>query len=156
MNVLMKKKSSLLSTMAIVFLIVSVGCGKDEGEPADPLAVQAAKLQDTWTLTANSVKRDKTAQSGWDSFKLEITNATKDGGNFKTTGVPAGFTGVWPAAGTWTFEGGKPDMVKRSDNIVIEISSVTDTALTLGFTVPKPVSRTELVEGDWTFTFTGT
>lgn len=152
----MKKLSNLLAALVFVSLVIFISCTSDPGATPDPLADQAALLLGGWTVNASQIGYNGgTSPDGdWSNFSLTISNATADGGSYATSGVPDGFSNVW-ASGSWSFNNDDIDEVLRTpDNIVMDVSSVTETSLTLEFTVVNDGGRTAGIAGDWSFTFT--
>ena len=91
----MKKLSNLLAALVFVSLVIFIGCSSDSGttpEVEDPQEVQAALLQDTWSVdAANIVYNTGVPTDDWSAFELSITGASASGGSYSTSGVPSGF-----------------------------------------------------------------
>ena len=151
----MKHLKHLLAALVFVSLIVFTSCGGGKGGDGNPnpAADQAEKLVATWTLAANGAKLESQAVDGWTGFTLTFTG-DEDGGNYSTTNVALNSEAVWPASGTWSFDGDDIGRILReNDGVSINISSVTATTLTLAFNINTAV-RGSSVDGNWTFTFT--
>jgi hypothetical protein len=153
----MKKLSNLLAALVFVSLVIFMSCGSDSGtDPVDPADAQAALLQDSWTVNASQVVYENgNPDVDWTGFTLSITGASASGGSYSVSGVPTGFESVWPSCGTWTFNNNNIDELLRCDNIVMDVSSVSETSLTLTFNVPDTGGRTAGIAGSWSFTFSG-
>jgi len=155
----MKNLKHLLAALVFVSLIIFTSCGPDDKpKDPDPADVQAEKLVFTWNLSADGAKLESAAQSEWDGLTVTITG-DGNGGSFSTNvaslaNLTAEATNVWPASGTWTFDGTDIGTIVRSDGVNLDISSVTSSGLTLAFTVNSAVARTSGINGNWTFAFT--
>jgi len=151
----MKHLKHLLAALVFVSLIIFTNCGPGGGGGEDdPIDVQGEKLAATWTVTANGAKLESQTVADWNGFVLAITwNGTS--GTYTSTNSQS--TSVWPASGTWTFDGDDIGTVLRSDGVELSISALntTGTSLTLAFTISGAGStRTSSVNGNWTFSFT--
>lgn len=152
----MKKLSNLLAALVFVSLVIFISCSSDPGTPVDPLQVQAELLSGSWTVNASGIGYNNgTSPDGdWSGFSLSITNATSSGGGFDVSGVPDGFSNVW-SDGSWTYNNDQIDELLRSpDNLIIDVTAVTENSLTLEFTVVNDGGRTAGIAGDWSFPFT--
>jgi hypothetical protein len=149
----MKHLRNLLTALSFVSLFIFASCNGDSdgGNDPDPASEQASKLVNSWTINSNGARLDGDAVTGWDNFDLTITG-DKDGGGFNTTGSPS--EEVWPAIGTWTFDGNDISTVVRNDDVNMAVT-VTNNALTLSFTVSEGggTNRSSGIEGDWVFSF---
>ncbi len=158
----MKKLSNLLAALVFVSLVIFISCTTDSGgtDPEDPLETQAALLSGTWTTTANQVlyQGSPSTDGDWANFTLTITNATTSGGDYSTSGVPAGFEDVWDAAGTWTFANSSGTIITRATSNggnagPVDITVVAgETSLELSFNNTGTLGRTAGIEGTWKFT----
>lgn len=160
----MKSLNYLLSAAVLVFLLANASCKSDD-DPGVPAADQVgAKFTATWNATSvtfGSPVQDRTSDYG--DFKLTIGyTAGTNAGTYSITGGPQG-SGIVPFAGdgTWNFQNEITDVstsfnIVRNDGLVITVSSLTDTNLQLSFVFDDGVhssSRTEAVDGTWTFDF---
>ena len=143
---------------AILFLstaiLMSCGPGGDDTTGVDPVVelqnAQGAILA-TGTATASSITVDGVPNEAWAAFTLTFTfNAGTKGGNFSTTGTPEGADLVWPASGTWTFDGDGTTSITRSDNVTMDVSA-NATSMTLKFNIVDPNGRILSLTGDWVF-----
>jgi hypothetical protein len=153
----MKHLKHLLAALVFVSLIIFTSCGGGGGggTDPDPADVQGDKLEATWTLNANGALLEGAQPQNaaeWANFTLSITYNDTDGGTYTTTGSAS--TDVWPASGTWTFDGDDIGTVERSDGVLLDIFSLNTagTALTLKFNIDTGgPARTSSVDGNWTF-----
>jgi hypothetical protein len=128
--------------MACTFL---AGCkGSDDPSAAD---VNTQKLiANTWKLSSVQVDAvDQTSLFTGMTLKFTATNYTTTNG-----GV------VWPASGTWTFTDETAKKIKRSDNVEITITDITDASLklTLSWTAGTfGLGRVSSVAGIHSFNF---
>ena len=78
---------------------------------------------------------------------LTFSAGSKVGGNFNTSGSID--SSVWPNSGSWSFEGGDKNKLKRNDNVVMTIALTdNDNALKVSFVVGSGVKQ-----GSWVFDF---
>ena len=115
----MKHLKHLLAALVFVSLIVFTNCGGGGGgNNPDPAQEQAEKIVASWSLAANGAKLESQTVDGWTGFTLTYTG-DKDGGSFTTTNSAS--TDVWPASGTWTFDGDDIGTIVRNDGVDIDI-----------------------------------
>ncbi|MEQ8244370.1 hypothetical protein [Fulvivirga sp.] len=161
----MKSLNYLLSAAVLVFLLANASCKSDD-DPGVPAADQVgAKFTSTWnasSVTFGSPSQDRSAD--YSDFQLTIGyTAGTNAGTYSITGGPQG-SGIVPFAGngTWSFQNEITDAnpssfnIVRNDGLVITVSSLTDTSLQLSFVFDDGThssSRTEAVDGTWTFDF---
>lgn len=153
----MKKLLSLCTFFAFVSLAIFISCKDDGDDTSTPTTnvkeQRAEELQASWTANDAGVTIGGQAPDGdWSGFELTISNASQDGGDYAATGVPSDASAVWPASGTWTFNNDGATEILRDDDVVMTISSVTETALTLRFAIEDPNARTSGIYGNWQFT----
>ena len=156
----MKRLSNLLAALVFASLVIFMSCGGGGSDPAPtPSELAAADLVGSWTVNASSITYDNGNPDGtWTNFALSFTGSAS-GGSFTTTGTPTegDFSAVWPASGTWSFitAGGTADgAIQGIDRGDVEMDvNVSETSLTLSFTVPDQGARTSGIAGEWTFTF---
>lgn len=163
----MKKLSSLLTALVFASLVIFISCGGDDGgdPPAvDPLQEAAGFLTGGAVSGAPASVNDGAsadATANWSNFNLSLSG-NETGGTYTATGVPAGFEAVWPASGTWEFDGNSATRIIRKDgddgnnpsNVTITLSNLTASTGTLDFSIPDSfTARTSGVAGNWTFTF---
>lgn len=146
------KIGRFLSFLLVAAVVLS-SCKKDpEPQPTEE-EKQTALLEGTWTVGSNTVTLDGDDRtSDWSGFTLTISGA----GNFNTTG--SFDENVWPAGGTWAFQGTSGaglQTIIRGDGIPMSITSLNETSLTLSFdytiTTINPQGRVESIEGTWVF-----
>ena len=139
--------------LAILFSLVIISCGDDDGStptptPTDPLDAQATLLNGNWKVKdANSVTKDGTIVDVFTTMTLNLSGGTKSGGNYSTSHTEDSGTEVWPNSGTWTFQNSDKSKVIRNDGVVISLS-VTETTLRTSFTVSGGIK-----DGNWVFDF---
>lgn len=150
----MKKLLNYLTILSFLSIVVLISCGGggDDG-PTDPVKtpeqLQAEKIVGkTWKATGTNagVTLDGVAAPAWAGFTLNFTG-NENGGNFTTTNSQSPL--VWPATGTWRFQNGVTTVL-RSDGVQMTLN-VTDTELTLSFTIVDPSGRVEGVGGAYVF-----
>jgi len=144
-------KSFNIKNLFFLLLVFLISCKKkdDEVTPADdPLDVQAKKIEALWDLKdASSATKDGSVVADFADLTLTFSAGSKAGGNFNTSN--SGNASVWPNSGSWTFEGGDKNKLKRNDNVVMTISLTnTDNDLKVSFNVASGVKQ-----GNWVFDF---
>ena len=149
----MKHLKQLLAPLTFVTLIILTNCGPDDKKKPSPAADQAKLLALTWNLDSNGAKLESATQADWNEFELKLTG-DGDGGSYTTSESQT--TDVWPARGTWKFDGDDIGVIVRDDGVKMDISSVTSSRLVLGFKIEgtSGSTRSSGVDGNWTFTFT--
>ncbi|MDG2342129.1 MAG: hypothetical protein ACJZ0Y_03260 [Cytophagales bacterium] len=139
--------------LAILFSLVIISCGDDDGStptptPTDPLDTQANLLNGNWKVKdANSVTKDGSIVDVFTTMTLNLSGGTKSGGNYSTSHTEDSGTEVWPNSGSWTFQNSDKSKVIRNDGVVISLS-VTETTLRTSFTVSGGIK-----DGNWVFDF---
>ncbi|MEQ9166367.1 MAG: hypothetical protein RLO12_08915, partial [Fulvivirga sp.] len=154
----MKSLNYLLSAAVLVFLLANASCKSDD-DPGVPAADQVgAKFTATWNAT-DVFFETQNRSTEYADFKLTIGyNSGTNGGTYSITGGPVGVR-PFGTSGIWNFEKEITDVssafnIVRDDGLVITVSSLTDNNLQLSFFFDdgnNSSSRTEAVEGDWTF-----
>ena len=130
---------TFINTFLIIALasIVLSGCKKDKTVVEDPEGDQVALLSNSsWAATAvtlDGISDPYTAD--FNSFVLTLT----EGKTYTAAGVPALYSSVWPASGSWDFKDTGavlPDLttIVRSDGLEITIVILTDTQFQMMFT----------------------
>ena len=156
----MKRLSNLFAALVFASLVVFMSCGGGDDPPAPTVEELAAEdlLGKTWSVNASSITYDGNVPDGnWNDFNLTFTGSAT-GGSYTATGVPSddGFQNVWPSSGSWTFisNGTSVTGISRSDGIEMT-GTISESALTLTFTVPDPsTGRTAgLYDAPWSFSF---
>ncbi len=157
------KVISLIALVGVLFTLSNCGGGGSNPEPVAD--VQLAKLSKAWKLTA--VTRDSQNQSSLYAtsgtpFKLTITG-TKGAASFgyTTTGNPPSGS-VWKGSGSWAFGTSPETMIVRDGGSVTDKLdmnyTVTATTLVVTFAFSGTggyanQGKTEVVTGNWSFTF---
>lgn len=159
----MKKLFNLLFICSIVVLAMS-SCGSDDGDggtdPVDNSAnAEAAALISGKTATLTSVTPPAGGDmEGWDNLTLTFGEVDASGGSVTVAGSKAeadvSFGPVWSNGEnrvlTWVGDAGNQiSIVGLSDMDAI----VSESSLTLTFTVGSAAARTAVVDGQWTFVF---
>ena len=137
--------------LLFLILIVLFSCSKEleDGEPADdPLDVQAKKIEALWDLKdASSATKDGSVVADFADLTLTFSAGSKAGGNFNTSN--SANASVWANSGSWVFDGGDKNKLKRNDNVVMTISLTNnDNDLKVSFNVASGVKQ-----GNWVFDF---
>lgn len=154
----MKRLSNLLAALVFASLVIFMSCGGGGSDPAPtPEEIAAENLVGkTWTVNSSSITFDGGVPDGtWTSFTLSFSGDAT-GGTYSTSGVPDGFADVWPSSGSWDFITNSSNAVTGIDRGDVEMTvTLSETSLSLTFTVPNPNNRTAgLYDAPWVFTFT--
>jgi hypothetical protein len=127
-----KRSFHYLFVVAIALYLVTLSACKDKPDP-DPTPepeepTQAEKVVSiltggnaTWPLTSVTID----GENGAELFKDFSIKFTATG--YTTTGT----TPVWKRTGTWTFTNDDATAFKREDNVVVTITSISETQLKL-------------------------
>ena len=163
----MKKSFSILLFSLAVIAMVS--CGPDPDPDPTPAQLQTQKLtgeyksasSKTWTVSSVLFDGIEDRTSDWTGFTLTISADPNGVNGYTTTGGVS--PGPWPLSGTWSF-GGTVDnpninlVVRDSTPNELDIAvTVNDSQLTMTFTYDDQThlgGRTEVVNGEYAFTFT--
>jgi len=152
----MKKSISILYALLLLMAGLTIsscgGGGGDDPTPTTP--TPSATETNTQFLSSgnwkvSSVKVDGVDQSSlFTGFTLQFTSSSYT----TTNGDP-----VWPASGSWSFTDATATTVKRSDGVVITISSISTTNFVFTLTWDKTTlgaGRASSVKGTHTFAMT--
>ena len=91
--------------------------------------------------------KDGSVVAEFADLTLTFSAGSKAGGNFNTSN--SANASVWPNSGSWTFDGGDKNKLKRNDNVVMTISLTNnDNDLKVSFNVASGVKQ-----GNWVFDF---
>jgi hypothetical protein len=137
--------SVLTGVLALCLLIIG-SCSKKD----DPSAEEINK----GLLSSGTWKISSVAVDGVDRASL-FTGMTLQfqAGSYTTANGGA----VWPASGNWSFIDANALSIKRSDDVTVTISTITETSLVLGLTWSKTTlgkGRVDSFSGQHVFTFT--
>lgn len=145
----MKKYSHLVYPLTLLVLVgissLLSSC-KDE-EPSEREKTETLLTSGTWTMsnvTVDGVNKNDL----FTGFTLTVGKNTYTASN----GTP-----VWSNSGTWQFVEGSASALVRDDQVVVSITSLTESALTLTLTWDKTTfgnGRSYSVSGEHTFEFT--
>lgn len=159
----MKSLRLLLTIVSVGALMLYSNCGGKKKTERPIQEVQLEKLSKTWKVTAVTLDGvDKTAdyKTASSTFTLGITG-TVGASSFAYTATGRPALSAWKSGGTWAF-GTDPatQIVRDPDNAADKLDmtySVTETTLQLTFTFNNAnggyPGRTEVVNGQWVFTF---
>ncbi len=156
-----------MKALKLGLLFISIGvlltfsnCGGGGSTP-EPLADQQfTKLSKTWNIATVTLEGQDQKTLLYPNFKLQITG-TKGAASFgyKTTGNPAAGS-PWKGTSTWAFGTDPLTMLVRepdTDKLAMTYA-VSASTLQISFnytgTVNQNQGRTEVVTGNWIFTFT--
>jgi hypothetical protein len=157
----MKLTTRILSLLVLAGIIFISGCGPDPKPKKSDEEKQFEKLAVKWDLVSASDGDDRTAD--FVDLVLNLSGTFAEGGTFNYD-----FTGTrpnpspWPKSGTWKFgDTVTSDLIRDpgTDNELAMEYTVTDTNLTITFTIPDGDpgfpggSRVGNVTGTWTFEF---
>lgn len=122
--------TNLVSCLAIILVVVSLsGCGESGATDPTPSAQDAIKEK----LTANKWNLQTATVDATDKTTIyQNLSITFTGNSYNTTNG----AGIWPAAGSWSFNSADGTSIKRDDGLVITVD-VTTTTLKLSFTWSK-------------------
>ena len=96
---------------------------------------------------ASSATKDGSVVAEFADLTLTFSAGSKAGGNFNTSN--SANASVWPNSGSWSFDGGDKNKLKRNDNVVMTISLTNnDNDLKVSFNVASGVKQ-----GNWVFDF---
>ncbi len=152
----MKRLSNLLAALVFASLVIFMSCGGGGDDPGTTdLEIDVQNLTVSGGWTASSVQNNNEAPDGnWDGFELTF-QGNVDGGtyttNVNTLNPDNDFTAVWPASGSWTISD-DGNTITRSDGVAISVDNITETGLSLSFTVAGG-ARVSGIPGNWTFVF---
>ncbi|UXP32587.1 hypothetical protein N6H18_01200 [Reichenbachiella agarivorans] len=151
----MKKFINYLTAALFLSMVVLSGCGgsDDDGGDGGDTDYETIGTLMNGTYTATSVSNPDASDADWTGFTLTITGGSADGGNYSTAGVPDGFSAVWPASGTWTFDKSSSTVViERNDGVEMDAEITNDLLAQLSFAVESgAAARTSEVDGTWIF-----
>ncbi|HMQ01344.1 MAG TPA: hypothetical protein PKC24_16300, partial [Cyclobacteriaceae bacterium] len=126
----MKKISINLSILSLLALLMFSHCGEDTPAP-DVLQERITELKKgnaPWELgsTGRVMKNGFDVSDQFANFRLAFGDFT-----YNTQG---GVQTAWPASGTWQFENGNANQLRRNDDVLMTVS-VVNNRLTLSFNV---------------------
>lgn len=143
----MKIKFPILVFSLVVSMMV-LSCKKDPPPAKTDQEINKELLMSTvWIPAAGSnqitVGTPATDVSdAWANFELTFGD-----GSYSSSGADA--VEVWPASGTWDFDGTSATTIIRDGSISITLSTISDSALEMQFTYTT--GRVNGIEGDWVF-----
>lgn len=159
-------KSKILFSLLLIAVVLVTSCKNDEDPDPNPAQLQTQKLTGEyktastkgWTVSSVIFDGIDDRTSDWTNFSIDISANPSGTNNFTTQNAFS--PGPWPSSGTWDF-GGTTDnpninLFVRGDGLDIAIN-VSDNQLTMTFTYDDNVhsgGRTEVVNGEYRFTFT--
>ncbi len=147
------KKLKFLPFVLILGLAVLASCDDDDDPKPTAEEIQTALLVGTWNNS--SVTYDGATDAGdWSAFKVVLGDGT-----YTSSAVSTGREKVWPAQGTWAYDGAGTDNVNvnkliRDDGVEIAIT-VSETALKMTFTYDEDIhGKNDGIDGAWVFNMT--
>jgi len=144
----MKRITNSLSIMILLALLLFSNCGEDTPTP-DALQERLLELKkgnSPWQLGSNGM----VMKNGFD-VSDQFSNFRLNFGDF-TYSTQGGVSTAWPSSGTWQFENGNANQIRRNDNVLMTLSIVNN-RLTLSFSVTGiSGGRTDNVDGGYVFT----
>lgn len=165
----MKRLSNLLAALVFASLVIFMSCGGDgDGDP-ELTTAQEKSIQLTdgaWTVDAANVRfGTEISDFDWSGFSVTFNLASTGGtsGSYTsnvgsvtptdTSGGGQDATALWAATGgSWTMGADGNSLTK--DGVTLTISQLTDTNLTVTFTVTSPARTAGVFDAVWTFPFT--
>ena len=144
----MKRITYLLGIISLIAVLSLSGCNKEEPTPS-PLQERITFLKKNntpWNLGTNGrvMKNGFDVSDQFENFQLNF-------GEFTYTSQ-GGVSTAWPASGTWEFENGNPNLIRRNDDTLITVSIVSN-QLTLSFSVTGlSGGKIDNVDGGYVFT----
>lgn len=137
--------------MMIAMLAIGTLAGCDDAPQAPSKEeVFLNNLNGQWTLVAGQVTVDQKEVTN--AFKgMTITFST--GRNYAVIN-PA--PPLWPAGGSFTLEAGSNGLfdIRRDDNVLVRVTSLTSTTVALELQYTAPSGRTNSVSGQYSFLMT--
>ena len=164
------KKSILTLSIIMAAAIAIVSCKGEEGDDPTPAQLPTEALtgayatssSKTWTLSNVTFDGFEDRTSDWTGFTLTMSN-NPSGSSNSYTAASAYTPGPWPSTGSWRF-GGTADnpninqVIRDAAPEELDIAIVVNaTQLVMTFTFDDAVhrsGRTEVVNGEYSFTFT--
>ncbi len=154
----MKNLLNYITAALFMSLLVFASCGEDDPDPQVPdedLEEIADKL--TGSTTVNNVdKPDDATDLDWSALTVTLTG-DENGGTYTTTG--SADPTVWPASGSWVFQGTVGDKILRDNDVVVDIAfspaEGTPTSVVMTFDIEQPAATKSVggvIEGTWVFT----
>ncbi|MEQ9305914.1 MAG: hypothetical protein RJQ14_18515 [Marinoscillum sp.] len=153
----MKRLSNLLAALVFASLVIFMSCGgggSDPGPSELEIAIDNLTVSGGFSNPSN-VKTDNGQPDGvWDTFGITFTgNVANQGGSYKVSNVPNGFSDVW-ADGTWTINNAGDEITKIQGGVTtVMTAGIEDGELSLEFDVDDPSGRTNGIGGTWLFVF---
>jgi hypothetical protein len=159
----MKLATRILSLLVMVALAtLYMSCDPGGGDDKSEEEKQLIKLSSDWTFV--SATEDGAPRTDFTDLVLHVTGTFAQNGTYNYS-----FTGTrpnpspWPVSGTWKFGTDVLTQIIRDPgtvNVIDMTYTVSDTQLTLNFTVPDGssgwaggTSRAKSVTGVWAFVF---
>lgn len=151
---------SLLLLVSAAVLYSNCGGGDDPEKSEEELQLDKLKASQ-WTLVSANDGSDRTAE--YPGMTLTLTGTFSAGGTYSYTSSASSWPvkSPWKKDDTWKFKPGSVanTIIRLSDDQEMTYTlSNSDKQLTIAFNYVGPgfenVGRVEIVEGDWTFTFT--
>jgi hypothetical protein len=143
----MKSKFSILA-MVLVLNMVVFSCKEKPPPPKTDQEINKEILMSTaWVPAAGSNQitvgtPPSDVSDSWRDFELTFGD-----GSYSSTGAPN--PEIWPASGTWAFDGTSATTLIRDGALEITLSTISDTALKMEFTYTA--GRVNGIEGAWVF-----
>ena len=117
----LKTRAVLLNGLMVFLMVIAFGCSKET--PATPNDKTEKLLRaTTWKLA--SLKVDNVSSTRYAGMTLNFGT-----GVYTTTGGQP----VWPASGTWAFEGNGGNKIRRNDGLIIDVLGANAAQITLAF-----------------------
>ncbi len=154
----MKKLNYLLSAAVLMMVLITVGCGKDDGPNQTPEEAVTEAFSKTWVLSSATLTGEGDV-TDLDGLTLTVGNLSYS----TNSGSVARTPNPWPSSGSWSFSSTITDAntssftVLRDDGLSISVTGFSDTAMTMGFTFSDSNTtggKEEAVNGAWVMSFT--
>lgn len=131
-------------TLAVIVSLMS--CGGDSSSPSASEVTTNQLTSSGWKISTVQVDgTDQTALFANMTLSFTATSYTTTKGGL-----------VWPASGTWSFTDDTAKKIKRSDNVEVTITEISDTSLKLSLnwaTSTLGPGRDSSVAGNHVFSF---
>ncbi|MCX2742821.1 hypothetical protein OO013_03025 [Mangrovivirga sp. M17] len=156
----MKKNLTTLLGLFLTLTLVFSGC-KDKGEDNKPEDEVRTELLSNGTWNVQAVTRN--SSENVTSSYTGMTVTFNENGTYVAT-TPDAFSEVWPKNGNWEYASNNntPDIntiIRNPDvsgGVEMNLSDVTESTLTVSFTISEPPSGARMmgISGNFVFEFT--
>ena len=142
-----KLRFILLNVFVIVAITVFQNCTEETKETEREITINTLMSKEWAVNSVNVPSNTATVSTDWNNFKASFS-AT----NITTKDHAPGAEAVWPSGSYTVSEDGKS--ITRHDDVVMLLSSISETGFTATFTVPAGTEtggRIAALDGGYTF-----